>query len=79
MHSGPSPKLRSDTNGTFRVMTTIREDEHLEQPHWATRQNLKSKFNLMSAAQQAQQAQKWLIVADKTANKSNDRLATAQM
>ena len=55
MHSGASPKLKADSTGTFRQMTTIKEgtEEHLEQPHWATRNNLKSKFNLMTTAQQA--------------------------
>ena len=62
-------------------MTTIKEgaEEHLDQPHWAVRQNLRSKFNLLSSAQQAQQANKWLIVADQPVENGKDRATTAQL
>jgi len=31
------------------------QNEHLEQPAWATRKNMKSKFNLMTTEQQVKQ------------------------
>jgi len=61
-------------------MTTIKEgaEEHLEQPQWAKRQNLKSKFNMLTMAHQARQAQKWLIEFNADRVESNeDRVATA--